>query len=682
MNNEVTCINNNKRKGLQVFLEEIKRGPEAETISFFGIIWDEKEKLAKTIETLFKEAISQDWIKIKDNPEKIFENALQKLNSLLFPYLKQKNNLNLLFGLKDKNNVFFTFHGKIFSLFIDRRGRDELIVSPLQNLLESEEKLIFSKFISGTLNFHQSLFFSTDNISSYFTPLRLGTLLFSSSNALWQLKDSLAKLQPSLPFAALHIFYKKEPEITPLSSIQELTKTENQTEQIISPPLWPNLAPFWKKILNQGRNFISTILKKLMTILPKISQKISQQWQKIKSSKKQIMISPFSWTKLKLIKFREQITSQTKNFFNHLIESFNGWPFRYKILSFLFLILLFFFFQSLLYLNQTETRRREDKLLNEQIAILEKNITEAKASLIYGNEEEAQISYQKIKDSFTALSQNPRLKTKIKEELQKEINQLGQIIRREIILTPQTLFEFGNQKKPSAISLLDGDIYLLSDNSLLKLNKDKKALQVIYQNLSFNFEKFVTDNERKIIILTTKDRVIELNPKNLQTTERIISLNNLESLASYNHRLYLLFGNPKTINRLTPTNNGFVSTVWLREKINLQSSLSLTVDGDIYLLFQNGEVIKLTQGYKKDFTLSTIDPPFISPSKILTYPKSNYLYLLETHRIVVFDKKGKLINQYLIENLGNLTDFAVDEPNKKLYLLTDKGVFEAGLNFK
>ena len=43
--------------------------------------------------------------------------------------------------------------------------------------------------------------------------------------------------------------------------------------------------------------------------------------------------------------------------------------------------------------------------------------------------------------------------------------------------------------------------------------------------------------------------------------------------------------------------------------------------------------------------------------------------------MVVFDKKGKFINQYTSDNFNNLKDFQVDEKNKKIYFLAGAVVY-------
>jgi len=58
------------------------------------------------------------------------------------------------------------------------------------------------------------------------------------------------------------------------------------------------------------------------------------------------------------------------------------------------------------------------------------------------------------------------------------------------------------------------------------------------------------------------------------------------------------------------------------------------------------------------------------------------LYILdpENSRIVVFDKEGKLITQYIIENIGKIKKIFVEPQKKKCFLLSENKVLEFPIN--
>ena len=62
---------------------------------------------------------------------------------------------------------------------------------------------------------------------------------------------------------------------------------------------------------------------------------------------------------------------------------------------------------------------------------------------------------------------------------------------------------------------------------------------------------------------------------------------------------------------------------WLKEKIDLANVDSFAIDGQIYLLRNNSQIVKLVNGLKAEFEVSDIDPKLVAPTKIKTFINSN-----------------------------------------------------------
>ncbi len=103
---------------------------------------------------------------------------------------------------------------------------------------------------------------------------------------------------------------------------------------------------------------------------------------------------------------------------------------------------------------------------------------------------------------------------------------------------------------------------------------------------------------------------------------------------------------------------------------------------NIYILKNNGKIIKLLSGYSQEFELSDINPAFQKPAKIKisqeTEESDGYIYILEpiNKRLAVFAKDGKFVMQYKIKQFNDLKDFIVLEKEKKILFLNGTGVYE------
>ncbi|MDP3244602.1 MAG: hypothetical protein Q8M83_02995 [bacterium] len=689
---DITCIDNDKRNGLQIYKRPMptSSGNPEETV-FFGIIWTDKAKLTKEIHNLYQEVTEPDQANIAGQEEIFFEKSLQKINILLQRHEKEnKNDFNLLFGLKCKNKILFSQKGKIFSLLIDRKTANNIVVSPLSGLLnKSEEDRFFPHFAAGNLNFHQSVFFSTDNVSTYFTPVRLATLLFSSGNALWQIRDSVAKLDPNLPFGALHLLHKEKEQAAErsLSSIKDLNATAAQTEKILTPPILPNFSPMFKNTGGILVKKIGALAGWLIGIFKKSSPSVRAQTGQYSSLAAKNIRYGFVFV---LLKTRQGllylVSHRPSSLISLLIAKFNNLQLGAKILTIAFVTLVFLFIQSMAYLSHTTGSRGQQKMLTDTVAEVQNHLTQVNAALIYGDENKARTFLEAAQKAFDVIKQNPRFKNQEqKNQLTGEIKKYGDTLRKLYVLQTQTLFEFSDQKEPEGMTLLGADLYLLSDNSLLKLDRSKKILDVIYQNLSLNFKYLATDADKKSLLLFDPDKgaVIEYVPANKSSNEiKLPAMGQIINVDIYGRRVYVLGGNPLSLYRLAKSDKEFVSAAWLKEKVDLSGGASLAVDGDLYVLKNSGELLKLQSGRKKDFSLTGIKPALGVSNKIFTDENSDYLYVWETQnqRLAVFDKKGRLAAQYQAPEAGAIKDFAVEEKTKKVFLLTDKGVFEAGLN--
>ncbi len=146
------------------------------------------------------------------------------------------------------------------------------------------------------------------------------------------------------------------------------------------------------------------------------------------------------------------------------------------------------------------------------------------------------------------------------------------------------------------------------------------------------------------------------------------------------YRLYLLDTKQGQILRFNRNEQSFSAPyAWSQNNSDLKEAIDMSIDGNIYVLLKNGEVVKFLRGEVVDFKLELIDPPLSNPTKILSPIESDYLYILEPEnsRIILYDKKGEFQIQYQADNLNNIKDFQVDEKNKTIYFLDNSSVYKA-----
>jgi len=121
-------------------------------------------------------------------------------------------------------------------------------------------------------------------------------------------------------------------------------------------------------------------------------------------------------------------------------------------------------------------------------------------------------------------------------------------------------------------------------------------------------------------------------------------------------------------------------SAWLKTDTDIHDAVSLAIDGDLFLLKSDGQILKFVSGYQQEFTIAGLDPKLENPTEIWTYNNLKYLYILEpTHkRVVVLDKNGQMLQQYTSDSWQNPTGMIVDEENKVIYILDNNKIHRFG----
>jgi hypothetical protein len=155
---------------------------------------------------------------------------------------------------------------------------------------------------------------------------------------------------------------------------------------------------------------------------------------------------------------------------------------------------------------------------------------------------------------------------------------------------------------------------------------------------------------------------------------------NISGLQSYSDKLYVLDKNLGQIFRFTRSDNSFINpSKWLNQTANFASSSGIFIDGNIYVLYQNGQVEEYLKGKKQSLALDAVNPAITAASRLII--TADYFYVLEpvTKRLVIWNSKGAYLAQYIFSDLNNVKDFAVNSTDKQIYILADHSVYQMAI---
>ena len=149
-----------------------------------------------------------------------------------------------------------------------------------------------------------------------------------------------------------------------------------------------------------------------------------------------------------------------------------------------------------------------------------------------------------------------------------------------------------------------------------------------------------------------------------------------QATGGYGGNFYVLDNLANTILRYRPDNNGYTTaaTAYLQAPMELASAVDMAIDGDIFVLMVNGQIVWLTGGKSQPFTTQGLDKGLMAPVAIFTNDGSQSLYVADpaNSRVVQLTKQGVMQKQYSYEDqessFQRLRGVFADEKKLSLYV--------------
>ncbi|PIT93837.1 hypothetical protein COU00_02185 [Candidatus Falkowbacteria bacterium CG10_big_fil_rev_8_21_14_0_10_43_11] len=668
-------------------------------------------------------------IKISD----LFETALGKINAEFENFIKKEKikiepkAINLITGVVYKNELTFSATGKIKAWLIypekeaGASGADKKTyqISNVEEQAPEENKThlnkIFFNITEGKIPPEGYFVFSNEIFPEYVNNRHLAKVITTLPpvSAVEYLKNQLHKINSYVTFLALIIKSSATPpvkcsipqmqlNITANNSLERMNETENATEKYLSPvgliPVnryWGIIKNIWSKIIGGRERKLTTIIRDKVFFVKKHRLNF---YTKIGGHVKIFFLYLFNIIAylLRLLSRPRELTnklSQVSRSGCRLAKSsfFNAsrWFFNLSIISkvllFIFIACSLLFCYSLYNLRLGQNEQVEQQSYQDLSQQLTQKQNQIEASLLYHNEEKA----KEFIDETAALIEKLRQFKNIDQKLIDKFaavnaEQTAKISHVIAVDSPVELINFNKLNLNAAIVAMvaaNGRVYAsdLNNQTVYEFNPSEKTANSLKSGVNdIDYGALWQNNQ---VIFLSAGGGITIDDKN-NITDFTKSLANskadVTAAASYNSRLYLLSAAQNNIFRYT---RDFSSREpWIKENIDVKNAISFDVDGYVYLLKNNGEVIKLLSGYVNEFKLSGVNPALANPQKIRLTGDSEkgLIYVLEPaqRRLVVFEKSGQFLLQYKLPTLTNLKDFAVLEKEKKILLLNDAAVYE------
>ena len=235
-----------------------------------------------------------------------------------------------------------------------------------------------------------------------------------------------------------------------------------------------------------------------------------------------------------------------------------------------------------------------------------------------------------------------------------------------------------------------GDSVTPSENPVVVKKGQEISGTVVSDLQDMTWVEAAGPNQRsKLLVLDTAKALVgydtQLGTKRLALggTDKLVQP---QLTAGYGGNLYIVDGEGDQIWRYRPDESGYggqPEAYFLSgTTVDLAGVQAVAIDGNIWLLFADGRLLKFFGGEQRPFDLQGVPGPLVTPTALAVQQEGDQLYVLDAGngRIVEVTKDGQFSRQFRVRDddfLRQATDMHLDEAARKFYIVTPNQLYVA-----
>lgn len=276
-----------------------------------------------------------------------------------------------------------------------------------------------------------------------------------------------------------------------------------------------------------------------------------------------------------------------------------------------------------------------------------------------------------------ALDLLERIRTK-----REEINNIVRISPRTVVSLATKNDDVDAQ---GFIGLPDGEFVAYDRQDLYRvlLNNVEDPERLVEDELILDADDF--PRYQTMVFQMTDNSIVEMinNQATSMKTDDAAGWIKGADLETYLRFLYILSPENNQIYKYERLANRYTSPTEYNVNGDLEGALDMAIDGNVYIVKEGGEIMKLLRGEVQPFTIRHLPEGALHNVSRVYKVFDGHLYFLdaENGRVVVATDgggtgEGSYVQQYILEgdNIGELKDLYVDEEETKLYVIDDKRI--------
>ena len=580
------------------------------------------------------------------------DSTLKELNGLIKGLLLSKT-------IKDMHAIIAVVDSKT-TLHVSHAGRAEAYVvrggtaSQITEYTRGKSSPAFVHIASGQLEPRDTILLSTQRLLRTVTPAQLAQLSLKPESILSELKGSLEAEKEEAAFAMLQLSAEKEKPARAAPPIRSRGRGQKSSGQALV-----NILEGLSSGIQKGINMLPSKKKEKVT---------SGNWAgKISSG---------------ISTLRKDLRDPNRKRKAHLI----------LIAGILAIFLILWAGTNLISFSQNSQSKAELKQLVEEI---NGDIKTAENRRLTGDTESANAILKRAEERTKELMDNERgfFRKEAMEifgriqSTREEINNLVRISPRAVNLTV---------RKPSIMALgfiglgeeefivFDRqDLYRVINNQIDdpdRLSEEELILDGV------NFPRYQTN-----VFQMTGNGITEIISGQATTmkTDDPAGWITGTDMKAYLRYLYVLSPENNQIYKYERLSNRYSEPVEYNINGNLEGALDMAIDGNVYILKEGGEVVKLLRGEQQPFAIRNLpnEDTLNSATKVFKVIDGHTYFLDPVRSRVIITTDGGssgeavYLKQYVLEGeeIGELKDIYVDPDESRLYVLGEKRLYKVDL---
>jgi hypothetical protein len=282
-------------------------------------------------------------------------------------------------------------------------------------------------------------------------------------------------------------------------------------------------------------------------------------------------------------------------------------------------------------------------------------------------------------------------------DLIERIRQKSEEINNIVRIPPRVVANLAAKKADISasglIGLKDGELVVYDRQDLYRilLNSVDEPTRLSDEELILNGNYFA--RMQSLLFQTTANSIIEVingQPTTMKTEDPAGWITG-KSIKTYLRFLYILSPENNQIYKYERLSNRYAAPAEYNVNGDLAGALDITLDGNVYVLKEGGQIVKLLRGETQPYVIRHLPESALKTAmKVFKVMDSN-IYFLDpaASRVIVATDGGKTgeasyIRQFVLQGdqVGVLKDLYVDPDEQRLYVMDEKRVYSIDLGTK